>query len=127
MNSKLSQHMTLLGICAMAFYGVMLGTGRMSIDVMPQFIISAVIFLSSGHIMRKAARTMARDEAAKKEKQSARKEPDWPWLTALLNWTAAFLVVGVMAIFLMKPIGLTFEDALDLAMAPEHYFAGAVP
>ena len=63
MNARLSTQMTLLGICAMAFYGVMLGTGVFSTDLMPQFIISAVIFLSSGKIMRKAAQRMVRDEA----------------------------------------------------------------
>jgi uncharacterized membrane protein len=118
--------MTLLGICAMAFYGIMLGTGLFSVDIMPQFIISAVIFLSSGKIMRKAARCMIRDEE-ESETRPKRKEPDWPWLTALLNWTAALLIVGLMAIFLMKPIGVSFLDSLHFTMAPEQYFAHVVP
>jgi len=45
MNAKIGQHMTLLGICAMAFYGAMLASGKLSIDVMPQFVVSAAIFL----------------------------------------------------------------------------------
>ncbi|BCR06026.1 hypothetical protein DESUT3_30950 [Desulfuromonas versatilis] len=128
MNAKLSQHMTLLGICAMIFYGLMLGTGQLSTELMPQFIISAVLFLSSGRIMRKAARVMARDEQeAKKSEQVAKPQADWPFLTALLNWTAALLIIGIMAVFLMKPIGFTFEQALELTKGSEQYFAGAVP
>lgn len=127
MNARLSRQMTLLGICAMAFYGIMLGTGVFSIDIMPQFIISAVIFLSSGKIMRKAARAMVRDEEEEQDKRQKRKEADWPWLTGLLNWTAAFLIIGLMAIFLMKPIGVSLTDALKITTAPDQFFAHAVP
>jgi hypothetical protein len=118
--------MTLLGICAMAFYGIMLGTGVFSVDIMPQFIISAVIFLSSGKIMRKAASCMVRDEEEKTEDRPKR-EADWPWLTGLLNWTAAFLVVGLMAILLMKPMGVSFTEALQVTSAPDQFFAHTVP
>jgi uncharacterized membrane protein len=127
MNARLSRQMTLLGICAMAFYGIMLGTGIFSVDIMPQFIISAVIFLSSGKIMRKAARCMVRDEEEEPATRPKRKEADWPWLTALLNWTAAFLIVGLMAIFLMKPIGVSLTDALQITTAPDQFFANSVP
>lgn len=126
MNARLSRQMTLLGICAMAFYGVMLGTGTFSTDIMPQFIISAVIFLSSGRIMKVAARSLARDD--KEETcRPERKEPDWPWLTVMLNCSATFLVIGLMAIFLMKPIGVSFAEALHFSVAPDQFFAHAVP
>jgi hypothetical protein len=113
----------------MAFYGIMLGMGVFSIDIMPQFIISAVIFLSSGKIMRKAARAMVRDEEEEEEqnKRQKRKEADWPWLTGLLNWTAAFLIIGLMVIFLMKPIGVSLTDALQITTAPDQFFAHTVP
>ncbi|MDO3378964.1 hypothetical protein [Geoalkalibacter halelectricus] len=131
MNAKLSQHMTLLGLCAMAFYGVMLATGKLSVDVMPQFVISAVIFLTSGQIMRKAARIRSQDQDEAQAKQQTekveREEPDWPFLTNLLNWTAALLVVGVMAILIMKPAGVTFSEAFSETVAQENYFAGHVP
>lgn len=127
MNARLSRQMTLLGICAMAFYGIMLGTGVFSTDIMPQFIISAVIFLSSGKIMRRAAQRLAREEEEETEIRPKRREADWPWLTGLLNWTAAFLIIGLMAIFLMKPIGVSLSDALHLTTAPDQFFANAVP
>ena len=38
MNAKMSQHLTLLGLCALAFYGLMLGTGNISLEIMPQFV-----------------------------------------------------------------------------------------
>lgn len=127
MNARLSRQMTILGICAMAFYGIMLGAGVFSIDIMPQFIISAVIFLSSGKIMRKAARCMVREEEEQPESQPKRQEADWPWLTALLNWTATFMIVGLMAIFLMKPLGVSLTEALQLTSAPDQFFAHTVP
>jgi len=127
MNARLSRQMTLLGICAMAFYGIMLGTGVFSADIMPQFVISAVIFLSSGKIMRKAARCMVRDEEEKPEPRQKRKEADWPWLTCPLNWTAAFMIIGLMTIFLIKPIGVSFTDALHITTAPDQFFAHAIP
>lgn len=130
-NAKLSQHMTLLGICAMAFYGVMLGMGKLSIEVLPQFAVSAVIFLSSGRIMRRAARVMSEEdtEAQRKTKQEKeqREEPDWQFLTNLMNWMAALMIVGIMAIMLMKPLGLTFEEAFSSSKAQENFYAGSVP
>lgn len=127
MNARLSQHMTILGLCVMVFYCIMLGTGNVSIDLMPQFLISAVIFLSSGKIMRKAALKMARDEDDEEPAKTRQPEPDWAWLTGLLNWSAAFLIIGVMAIILMKPIGVTFQEALSQTLAHQHFFATAVP
>ncbi|MDY6849118.1 MAG: hypothetical protein AB7F20_14290 [Geoalkalibacter sp.] len=133
MNAKIGQHMTLLGICAMAFYGAMLASGKLSIDVMPQFVVSAAIFLTSGRIMRRAARMMARDnEEEQEEEEKTRKskpiEADWPFLTQLLNWTAALLVVGVMAIFLMKPIGLSWSESFSSAdISDDHFFSKHIP
>jgi hypothetical protein len=122
----MSQHLTLLGLCAMAFYGLMLGTGNLSIEVMPQFLISAIIFLSSGRIMKLAARSLARAEE-EEETQPKRREADWPWLTGLLNWTGALIVVGVMAIFLMKPTDLSLREAFSTTFVHEQFYAGAVP
>ncbi len=129
MNAKLGQHMILLGLCAMMFYAVMLISGKLPVEAMPQFAISAIIFMSSGHFMRKAARTMARDEGEENSKpKKKRKDPDWAWLTTLLNWTAAFLVIGIMAIILMKPIGVTFHDAIKAAKTYDHqYFSHSIP
>ena len=129
MNGKLSAYMTTLGVATLAFYGAMMALGILSVEFRPQFAISAILFLSSGKIMRKVARSLTREETEEEGKAAKpqREEPDWPWLTGLLNWTAALLIVGIMAIFLMKPIGVTFEEALSFTMAHDHFVATAVP
>ena len=127
MNAKMSQRLTLLGLCAMAFYGVMLATGTLSLEVMPQFVVSALIFLTSGRLLRRTARVRNDEEEAEGKAPPARGEPDWPWLTALLNWTAALLIIGAMAIFIMMPVGISFSDALTQTNAHSHYFSTTVP
>ena len=126
MNAKMGQQMTLLGLGAMAFYAIMLSSGHLSVEVMPQFLVSAVIFLCSGRILRLSARGLKEDEN-EEATVNRRPEPDWPWLTALLNWSAAMLVIGAMAIVLMKPAGVSLRDALGHSFAHEQYFAGAIP
>ena len=39
MNVNLSQQMTLLGLAAMVFYAILLATGTVGTDVMPQFMV----------------------------------------------------------------------------------------
>jgi hypothetical protein len=126
MNAKMGQQLTLLGLGALVFYGIMLSTGNLSIEVMPQFLVSAVIFLSSGRIMRLAAKNLGDSEAEENE-QVKRPEADWPWLTALLNWTAAMLVIGIMAIILMKPAGVSFFEVFSHTVTTAHYSAEFVP
>ncbi len=107
MNSKLSLQMTLLGLAVLAFYAGLLVTGRVSVEVLPQFAVSAVIFLCSGRIMRQmAAKLPERD----KEEAEEKPEPDWALRTLILNWVAAAAIVGVVAIFLVKPAGMTFAE-----------------
>ncbi len=125
MNAKMSQHLTLLGLGAMAFYGVMLATGSLTFEVMPQFAVSALIFLTSGRLMRRAVRVRSEDEAEEKPKKPS--EADWPWLTGLLNWTAALLIFGTMGIVLMKPAGVSLSEAIHHTVAHEQFYAGAVP
>ena len=93
---------------------------------MPQFLVSAVIFLSSGRILRLAAKSLSDSEAEENERPK-RPEADWPWLTALLNWTAAMLVIGIMAIILMKPSGVSFTEAISHTFTPAHFSAEFVP
>ncbi|MDX9709399.1 MAG: hypothetical protein RBT64_07570 [Trichloromonas sp.] len=128
MNGKISQHMILLGLCALIFYAVMLVSGKLPLEVMPQFVVSAIIFMSSGYFMRKATRTSARDEDEEETKATTKRlDLDWPWLTALLNWSAAFLILGVMAIILMKPVGLSFQEALHQAKNQEQQVLHTIP
>jgi hypothetical protein len=105
--------MTLLGLAAMVFYAIMLATGIVGTDVMPQFMISAIIFLSSGRLMRMAARNLPQKEEDEKKPQKPRVEPDWAWLSQLLNWAMALIIIGVLALWVMKPVGVSLVDAIQ--------------
>ncbi len=107
MNAKLSRQMTLLGLGVLAFYAGVLGTGHASLEILPQFAISAVIFLSSGKIMRQIAEKLPAKEQAETEEIE---EPNWELRNLVLNWVAAAAVVSVVALFLVKPASMTFND-----------------
>ena len=107
MNAKLSRQMSLLGLGVVAFYACMLGTGQASLEILPQFAISAVIFLSSGKIMRQmAAKLPAKEQPDEEEIE----EPNWELRTLLLNWVAAAAVVSIVALFLVKPASMTVGE-----------------
>lgn len=107
MNAKLSRQMTLLGLGVLAFYAGVLGTGHASLEVLPQFAISAVIFLSSGKIMRHmAAKLPVKEETEEAEVE----QPDWELRTLVLNWVAAATVVSIVALFLIKPASMSFNE-----------------
>ncbi len=127
MNARRRHHLTLLGLCSMIFYGVMLGSGRLSIDVLPQFVISAIIFLSSGQILKRAAVRTGEKNQAREKTRPSRPEADWPWLSGFLNWTASLLVVGTVALILMKPPGMTFKDAVSHTQADRHFYGTSIP
>lgn len=110
MNAKLSRQMTMLGLAVLGFYASLLGTGLASLEVLPQFAISAVIFLSSGKIMRQIAEKLpAKEQTAEKEAE-AEEEPNWDLRNMMLNWIAAATVVSVVALFLVKPADMTFNE-----------------
>lgn len=107
MNAKLSRQMTLLGLGVLAFYAGVLGTGHASLEILPQFAISAVIFLSSGKIMKQMAEKLpAKEETASEGVE----EPNWELRNLVLNWVAAAAVVSIVALFLVKPASMTFND-----------------
>lgn len=107
MNAKLSRQMTLLGLGVLAFYAGVLGTGHASLEILPQFAISAVIFLSSGKIMRQMAAKLPAKEQPENEKVE---EPNWDLRNLVLNWVAAATVVSIVALFLVKPASMTFNE-----------------
>jgi uncharacterized membrane protein len=121
MNSKLSLQMSLLGLGVLAFYAGMLASGQVSIEVLPQFVVSAVIFLCSGRVMRQIAAKLPGRETDDKEEEKP--EPDWALRTMVLNWVAAATIVSVVALFLVKPAGMTFPELgrffLHTNFAPE--------
>ena len=108
-NVNLSQQMTLLGLAAMVFYAILLATGTVGTDVMPQFMVSAIIFLSSGRLMRKAARNLPRKEPVAKPLSE---EPNWELRSQILNWFMALLIIGLLSLWVMKPVGVTFIEFL---------------
>lgn len=111
MNAKISLQMTLLGLGVMVFYAGLIASGQVSMEILPHYAISAVIFLCSGRIMRQlAAKLPPREEG---EVNPYRLIPDWSMRTAMLNWMAASVLVSVMAIFLVKPDGMTFTEMLQ--------------
>lgn len=115
MNAKLSLQMTLLGLGVMVFYTGLIATGQVSMEILPHYAISAVIFLCSGRIMRQlAAKLPPREEG---EPNPYRLIPDWSMRTAMLNWLAASVLVSVMAVFLIKPDGMTFTEMLQFTAA----------
>ena len=107
MNAKLSRQMTLLGLGVLAFYAGVLGTGHASLEILPQFAISAVIFLSSGKIMKQMAEKLP---AKEKNESEEVEEPNWELRNLILNWVAAAAVVSIVALFLIKPASMTFND-----------------
>ena len=75
MNAKLSIQMTLLGLGVMVFYAGLLATGQVSMEILPHYAISAIIFLCSGKMLRQmAARLPARDGG---DDQPRPLLPDW--------------------------------------------------
>ena len=125
MKGNLGQYLTVLGFCALGFYGVMLGCGYLGLEAMPQFVVTAVIFLTAGRMLKKVRLGSAEEE--EEEAAILRREPDWPWLTAFMNWTAALLIIALMAILLMKPADLSLLDAFKFSPAQSSFFSDAVP
>ena len=127
MNSRISRQMSLLGLGVLAFYGAMLASGQVSLEVLPQFAVSAVIFLSSGRLMRQMARQLPAKDEEEEPREADRPEPDWALRTAVLNWVAASLVVTVMAVFLVKPVGMTFTEMCQVTFQQDRFPALAMP
>jgi len=107
MNAKLSRQMTMLGLGILVFYACMLGTGQATLEILPQFAVSAVIFLSSGKIMRHLAKKLPAKEQSDNEEVE---EPNWELRNLVLNWVAAATVVSIVALFLVKPTSMTFNE-----------------
>ena len=107
MNAKLSRQMTIIGLGTLAFYACVHGTGHASLEVLPQFAISAVIFLCSGKIMRQLAEKLPAKEQPESEEVE---EPNWELRNLVLNWVAAATVVSIVALFLVKPVSMSFNE-----------------
>ncbi len=110
---KLSQQMTFLGMAALMCYAALLAMGVLSAAVMPQFLVTAVIFLSSGRLIRNGARRQT-DEDDDEAKKKPRVEPNWALWTQILNWGMTALILSVLGLWVMKPVGMPFLEFLQL-------------
>ncbi|MBW2689808.1 MAG: hypothetical protein JRC99_07760 [Deltaproteobacteria bacterium] len=107
MNAKLSRQMTMLGLGLLVFYAGMLGTGQASLEILPQFAASAVIFLSSGKIMQHMAKKLPAKEQSDSEEVE---KPNWELRNLILNWVAAAIVISIVTLFVIKPTSMTFNE-----------------
>lgn len=123
MKANLSRQITLLGFGAMAFYGSLLATGQVSIEILPQFAVSAVFFLFSGKIMRQ----MASQLPARQKEESEKPKVDWAFRTTVLNWVSASVVISVMVLILAKPADMTYRDLLKWSTGDDNYPVMTIP
>ncbi len=113
---KLSQQMTFLGMAALIYYAVLLAMGVLSAAVMPQFLVTAVIFLSSGRLIRNGARRRTEEDDADESKKKPKAEPNWALRTQLLNWGMTALILCVLGIWVMKPVGVSMLEFLHIKL-----------
>ena len=73
-KGNLGQYLTLLGICSLLFYGVMVATGHLSPKEMPQFLVTAVIFLTAGRMARRVKLGDSEEETT--DEATEQREPD---------------------------------------------------
>lgn len=99
--------MTILGLAALCYYAVLLAAGVVDTDVMPQFVVSALIFLSSGRLLRGVARNRSKK---KRDDEKPRKEPNWALRAQVLNWVMALLIMSALGLWVVKPVGVSFLE-----------------
>lgn len=121
MYTKLSKLMTLFGLCAMGFYAILLSSGSFSLNIMPQFAISAVMFLSSGRIMRKIAKRIRAGQG--KEVEEDHKGMDFQ----LLSWVIGMFVLMVVSLMLLVPFGVSIEDTYLFRITHQLCDSGLIP
>jgi len=119
--TKLSKLMTLFGLCAMGFYAIMLSSGSFSLNVMPQFAISAVMFLSSGRIMRKVAKRIRAGQG--KDEQADHKGIDYQ----LLSWVVGMFILMILSLMLLVPFGVSIEDTYLFRITHQLCDSGLIP
>jgi Mn2+/Fe2+ NRAMP family transporter len=101
------QQMTILGLAALCYYAVLLAAGVVGTDVMPQFVVSAVFFLSSGRLLRGVTRSRSKRNG---EAEKPQKETNWELRAQILNWVMALLVICALGLWVMKPVGVSFLE-----------------
>lgn len=111
MKVDFGQKLTLLGLGAVVFYAILFTTGYATLEMMPQFLVSALVFICSGRMMGKMVSIRNEDEDDDPaEQQPAASEEDWARLTTVFNWFAVLIVVAVLALWVIKPQGVSLGD-----------------
>ncbi|MBF0646603.1 hypothetical protein [Desulfuromonas acetoxidans] len=121
MYTKLSKLMTLFGLCAMGFYAIMLSSGQFSVEVLPQFALSAVFFLSSGRMMKKVARRIRAGQSEQDEDQANRID------LQLLSWVVGIALLMVLSLLLLVPFGVTIEHTYLFKVAHQLFDSALIP
>lgn len=117
MNADIGQKLTLLGICAVVFYGILFATGLASLEAMPQFLVSALVFICSGRMAGMAGvrgeEQDERDSTANAEPEPAASEEDWARLTVVFNWFAVVVIIAVLSLWVIKPQGTSLGTYVE--------------
>lgn len=120
MYTKLSKLMTLFGLAAMGFYAIMLSSGNFSLEVMPQFAIAAIMFLSSGRIMKKIARRISLN---RDERHNNQTHLD----LQLLVWMSGITLLMLLSLLLLVPFGVSIQDTYLLRLTHQLGIIGWTP
>jgi len=112
--------MTLFGLAVMGFYAIMLSSGKFALEVMPQFAIAAIMFLSSGRIMKKIARRIAINR---------QQHHDHPCLCdlQLLIWISGITLLMFLSLLLLVPLGVSIQDTYLLRLTHQLGVNGWTP
>ena len=116
MNADIGQKLTLLGLCAVVFYAILFATGLATLEVMPQFLVSALVFICSGRMTGMVgARSDEQEEGEKRpeDAQPAASEEDWARLTLVCNWLAVIVIIAILALWVIKPQGTSLGTFVE--------------
>jgi len=119
--TKLSKLMTLFGLAVMGFYAIMLSSGKFSLEVMPQFATAAVMFLSSGRIMKKIAQRI--NFTHQKQRRDNQPHLDWQ----LLIWISGITLLMLLSLLILIPFGVSIQDTYLLRLTHQLSINGWTP
>ena len=118
MYMKLGNLMTLLGLCAMGAYGLMLISGTFTFAEMPQFIMSALVFMVSGKVMRSVAL-----QAGERKRIKPQKKMD----LQLLSWVAGLSLLSFLALLLLIPFGASLQNCYLFQLTRQLFSSVLIP
>ena len=108
MKANISRQMTFLGLVALVFYTMLLSNGEASVEVLPQFALTAIFFLLFGRILHQVLKSSDAEGRQGVDKPLS----DWALRTTIMNWFAVSLFACAITLFLLKPLSMTFYEFL---------------